>query len=238
MRHSPWSTRPPSAAASASASATRRVFPTPDSPATTSTEGRPPAAAASASLSSASSGPRPTKRLLLTRPITSRVSCHPVRPPAAGESGERATPALPPHVVDAGPGDLVEHEVVHRASRHPWSVATCSSGGGSAASVGRRPLGRPTPYLRPAAPLPAGAGEREGRGDLADSRADAPKGVLVAPPGGRDAVGDPGPDAGHLGDPHPARRERGGAEPDARRVERLARVEGHGVPVADDARAR
>src|SRR5262245_60597985 len=64
---------PPSTARSLN-SLTRRLFPTPDSPATKTSEGLPSLASANAASSSASSLARPMKRLLVTRVGTVQVS--------------------------------------------------------------------------------------------------------------------------------------------------------------------
>src|SRR5436190_983671 len=71
---SPLSTSAPAVSARWRSSLTRRVFPTPESPATKAREGRPVEASASASSSCCISSVRPISRLLVTRVDTGPVS--------------------------------------------------------------------------------------------------------------------------------------------------------------------
>src|SRR5262249_30875932 len=80
---SPPITFTPSARAVRSSSVSRRVFPTPDSPATNASAGLPATASLSAARSSSSSVARPTKGVLLTRGATPPGSRAP--PPERGD---------------------------------------------------------------------------------------------------------------------------------------------------------
>src|SRR6185436_13128051 len=80
-RQSPLSVRAPEARARAASSESRRVLPTPESPATNASQGLPSAASASATSSSASSSERPTNVELDTRVATTQVSPSEPGPP-------------------------------------------------------------------------------------------------------------------------------------------------------------
>src|SRR4051812_49579534 len=107
--HSPLSTRMPDSRAARSSSMSRRVLPTPDSPATNAIEALPTRASARPASSSASSGCRPTKVVLDTRDATPEVSRRiPTPPPPRGE--RRAAGAGggdPPPLVAGGVGPFI-----------------------------------------------------------------------------------------------------------------------------------
>src|SRR5436190_2543762 len=68
--------RTPESRARSVSSSARRDLPTPDSPATSASDGLPAAALSSAPESSANSAERPTKRVLVTLVAMLRPSCH------------------------------------------------------------------------------------------------------------------------------------------------------------------
>src|ERR687896_372056 len=126
---SPTSTRAPRSRARPVSSSSRRDFPTPDSPATSTSEERPSAASCRAASSSASWPARPTKRALVIRvAIVACPSCHPMpsrlalrEPRDIGHSPTcepyldegRAVRLLPPP--EADPHDAREHVLDVRA---------------------------------------------------------------------------------------------------------------------------